>query len=91
MQEKSSLGNPHDEYHNYSIEWTPDKIDFMVDEVIYYTFKNPNKSQAEWPFDQKFHLKLNTAVGGTWGGRNGIDKKSFPQTMYIDYVRVYQK
>ena len=88
---KIKIAEPHDEYHNYIIEWTPGKIDFFVDEAIYYTFKNEKKTTAEWPFDQKFHLKINNAVGGTWGGRKGIDDKSFPQTMYIDYVRVYQK
>jgi len=88
---KKELADPHNEYHNYAIEWTPEKIDFSVDDEIYFTFKNDHKTDAEWAFDQKFHLKINTAVGGTWGGRKGIEDKSFPQTMYVDYVRVYQK
>jgi hypothetical protein len=44
-----------------------------------------------WPFDQRFHLIMNIAVGGTWGGVRGIDDSIFPQSMVVDYVRVYQK
>ena len=43
-----------------------------------------------WPFDKPFHLLLNIAVGGSWGGQKGVDQKVFPQKMWIDYVRVYQ-
>ncbi len=34
---------------------------------------------------------MNVAVGGAWGSLNGIDEKAFPQTMEVDYVRVYQQ
>ncbi|NNE98170.1 MAG: glycoside hydrolase family 16 protein [Pyrinomonadaceae bacterium] len=88
---KIKIKDPHREYHDYAIEWTPGKIEFAVDGAVYYRFRNAKRSYAEWPFDQKFHLKINTAVGGTWGGRKGIDVGSFPLRMYIDYVRVYQK
>lgn len=62
----------------------------MVDGVVYNTFVNEHKTTDEWPFDQKFHLKINNAIGGDWGGQKGIDDTSFPQTMYVDWVRVYQ-
>ncbi|MFT3704738.1 MAG: hypothetical protein QM802_20400 [Agriterribacter sp.] len=42
------------------------------------------------PFDKKFHLLLNVAVGGNWGGKMGVDAFVFPQAMQVDYVRVYQ-
>jgi beta-glucanase (GH16 family) len=42
-------------------------------------------------FDQPFHLLLNVAVGGNWGGAKGIDESVFPATMKIDYVRIFQK
>ena len=42
------------------------------------------------PFDQKFYLILNVAVGGNWGGKEGIDTTIWPQRMEVDYVRVYQ-
>jgi beta-glucanase (GH16 family) len=43
----------------------------------------------EWPFDQPFHLILNIAVGGNWGGQKGVAPDIWPQKMEIDYVRVY--
>ncbi|WP_117880185.1 glycoside hydrolase family 16 protein [Aureibaculum luteum] len=85
------INNPYDQYHIYAVEWTSKKIDFLLDNDVYHSFKNENKTDAEWPFDQKFHLKLNIAVGGGWGGTQGIDDSIFPQQMLVDYVRVYQK
>ncbi|MEP6904034.1 MAG: glycoside hydrolase family 2 TIM barrel-domain containing protein [Actinomycetota bacterium] len=87
---KIEVEKPADTFHLYSIEWNPERIDFLVDGVIYNTFINEHKSTDEWAFDQNFHLKINTAIGGDWGRQNGIDEKSFPQKMFIDYVRVYQ-
>ncbi|RUA10226.1 MAG: hypothetical protein DSY82_05015, partial [Flavobacteriia bacterium] len=69
----------------------PEKINILLDGKVYNTFKNEYKGVAEWPFDQPFHLKLNIAVGGDWGGQKGIDDGIFPQKMIIDYVRVFQK
>lgn len=83
--------NPYTEYHVYAIEWFEDHIDFFIDGKPYLTFKNNRKSFSEWPFDQPFHLLLNVAVGGNWGGAKGIDESVFPATMKIDYVRVFQK
>ena len=44
-----------------------------------------------WPYDRPFHLILNIAVGGNWGGVKGVDTSVFPQRLEIDFVRVYQK
>lgn len=76
-------------FHIYSIEWTADKIDFFVDGTKYFTFNNEG-SWDKWPFDKRFHLIFNIAVGGNWGGVEGVDDQIFPQQMQIDYVRVYQ-
>lgn len=76
-------------FHTYSIEWHPNKIMFFVDDIHYYTFNNERLSWREWPFDAPFHLILNIAVGGGWGGQKGIDDNIWPQTMEVDYVRVY--
>lgn len=84
------IDKPYDEFHVYSIEWTPEKIDFLLDGKVYFVFTNDHKSENEWPFDQPFYLKLNIAIGGDWGGINGIDDTVFPQKMTMDYVRVYQ-
>lgn len=80
-----------DEFHVYAIEWTKEKMDFFIDEQNYFTFKNPNKTFAEYPFDKKFYLILNLAVGGNWGGKMGIDDNIFPQKMLVDYVRIYDE
>lgn len=77
-------------FHVYGIEWNEQKIDFFVDGNIFFTFKNENKTNKEWPFDQPFHLLLNVAAGGNWGGKKGVDMNIWPQQMVVDYVRVYQ-
>jgi beta-glucanase (GH16 family) len=84
------IRHPYDEFHIYSIEWSPVKIDFYVDQKHYLTFKNSGKGSEEWPFDKPFHLLLNVAVGGFWGGAKGIDETIFPKSMVVDYVRVYK-
>ncbi|MEO1712875.1 MAG: glycoside hydrolase family 16 protein [Bacteroidota bacterium] len=77
-------------FHDYIIEWTPEKIDFYVDDELYFTFPKEGRSSAKWPFDQRFYFILNVAVGGTLGGSEGIDDEMWPRRMEVDYVRVYQ-
>jgi len=76
-------------YHVYLIDWSPRRINFMVDYNIVYTYENGGRPIDEWPFDNPFKMLLNVAVGGTWGGNRGISA-TFPQRMYVDYVRVYK-
>lgn len=85
------IRHPYTKFHCYAIDWSPEKIDFLLDGRVYYTFTNEHKSTQEWPFNQPFYLILNLAVGGNWGGRKGIDETIFPATMEVDYVRVYKK
>ncbi len=85
------LPEPYTTFHVYAIEWYADRIDFIFDGATYLTFKNSGKGSAEWPFDQNFHLILNIATGGNWGGQKGIDESIFPGTMEVDYVRVFQE
>ena len=87
---KAFIDDPQNKFHLFAIEWTPEKIDFLLDGVVYNQFMNEHKTDDEWPFDQDFNLKLNVAVGGGLGGRMGIDDSVFPQKMVIDFVRVYQ-
>ena len=82
-------------FNTYAIEWTPDEIRAFVNQQQFLTFKNerltnPAADYQQWPFDKPFHLLLNIAVGGTWGGSQGVDQTIWPQRMEIDYVRVYQ-
>lgn len=84
-----SVPDAETEFHIYSIEWTVNKIDFYIDTKKYFTFYNMT-GWEKWPFDKRFHLLLNIAVGGNWGGVQGVDDDIFPIRMEVDYVRVYQ-
>lgn len=79
-----------DKFHVYTLDWTPEKVDVYVDDTKFYTYKNEEKTYEAWPLDQPFYLILNQAVGGDWGGKEGVDSSIYPQKFYIDYVRVYQ-
>jgi beta-glucanase (GH16 family) len=81
----------HEEFHTYAIDWKAEQIDFLIDGQVYFTFQNTGGDAKEWPFNQPFHLILNIAVGGNWGGQKGVDESIWPQRMEIDYVRVYDK
>jgi beta-glucanase (GH16 family) len=81
---------PYDVYHTYRMDWFADRVEYYVDDVILFTYKNDGSGAAHWPYDQKFHLILNIAIGGGWGGQKGVDDAVFPQKMYVDWVRVYQ-
>lgn len=76
-------------FHEYRIDWTPEYIRGFVDDVQIYNFPNEGKGSAVWPFDKRFHLLLNLAIGGDWGGAQGVDVTAFPAAMQVDYVRVY--
>lgn len=77
-------------FHVYALEWTPQNITWSVDGKVYSSFENENATYKEWPFDRPFHLILNIAIGGNWGGEQGIDDGIWPQQLVIDFVRVYQ-
>ena len=76
-------------FHVYSVEWTPDRLDWLVDGNKYHTVINENGGPDEWPFDKDFYLILNIAVGGSWGGAKGVDDSIWPQRMEFDWIRVY--
>jgi beta-glucanase (GH16 family) len=80
-----------DNFHIYSIEWDSREIKFFVDDIHYHTYSNNDQGEEFWPFDQKFYLILNLAIGGVWGGIEGIDDTIFPARFEVDYVRVYQR
>ncbi len=76
-------------FHEYALDWRPDQIEFLFDGKVVHTFINEKTGFPAWPFDQRFHLLLNLAVGGNWGGKMGVDDNIWPQRMEVDYVRVY--
>ena len=87
------LETAEEEFHKYGIVWTPTKLSCYLDEPknVTVTFDRPTEfNQDNWPFDKPFYFLLNVAVGGSWGGREGVEDSIFPSTMEVDYVRVYQ-
>ncbi len=79
-----------DDFHIYAMEWYADSLSIFVDSLKYFTFYNEHTGWEVWPFNKNFHFILNLAVGGDWGGAQGIDLSAFPTQMLIDYVRVYK-
>lgn len=78
-------------FHVFAIEWGPDYIDFYVDDVLYNTITPADVGSNQWVFnDNTFYIILNVAVGGTFVGPPN-DGTPFPQTMLVDYVRVYSE
>ncbi|MFD3003756.1 family 16 glycosylhydrolase [Pontibacter toksunensis] len=78
------------EYHLYRVDWTPYAIRGYIDDQQVFEFINEGKGSSVWPFDKRFHLLMNIAVGGNWGGAQGVDPAVFPQAMEVDYMRVYE-
>lgn len=78
------------EFHVYALEWTPTRITTFVDGEQNLVFNRNGASWERWPFDRPFHLILNLAVGGTWGGAQGVEPGDFPTQLRVDYVRVYE-
>lgn len=80
----NNLGN---DFHVYSMNWSPNQITFLLDGVAFYTYNPPIKNASTWPFIADQYLLLNIAMGGVAGN---IPSSFTQATMEIDYVRVYQ-
>ena len=80
-----------DDFHVYAVEWEPGAARFYLDSNLYATFAAPQwPAGGTWVFDHRFFLILNVAVGGDWPGSPDATTV-FPQTMLVDYVRVYKR
>jgi beta-glucanase (GH16 family) len=80
-----------DDFHIFAVEWEPNAIRFYVDGDLYSTRTRADLPQGrQWVFDHPFFLLLNVAVGGGWPGSPDAST-IFPQTMLVDYVRVYRR
>jgi beta-glucanase (GH16 family) len=91
-QRKASIEgvNVDQEFHVYSVEWTPEDITVYFNEIPYFYYKNEKSDWRAWPFDHPYHIILNLAIGGAWGRSGGpIDNSIFPVRMEVDYVRVF--
>jgi beta-glucanase (GH16 family) len=80
--------NMSEEFHTYTVEWYPDRIEALVDGEHYYTYDKTN-GEWEWPFNQSQNLILNLAMGGGMGGE--IDPNITSQRLVVDYVRVFER
>lgn len=88
---KITIPDAQEAFHVYAVDWSEDKMAFYVDDKLYHTVdRDPQDDYKGWPFDERFYLIMNIAVGGNWGGAQGVDPGIWPQRMEIDYVRVYQ-
>ena len=89
-------GNNH-AFNQYSLEWTPSSITMSIDNKVVMTYdKHPGDTYEQWPFNQRFDLILDLALGGTFGGADkaqfppdGIDNASLPATMRVQSVYYY--
>lgn len=76
------------DFHVFGIEWGPDFINFYVDDALYNQI-TPNDVPGQWVFDHPFYIIMNVAVGGNYVGSPNSETQ-FPQTMLVDYIRVYE-
>ncbi len=79
---------PFDDFHLYTMDFSTTQIVLAVDGNVVNTYANDGTHP--WPFDQTLYLIINLAIGGSWGGQQGIDDSIFPLSYEIDYVRYFQ-
>ena len=77
-------------FHVYSIEWDASAIRWLVDGVEFNSATILNSANNTGAFHKPFFIILNLAVGGDWPGQD-VDDSKFPASMYVDWVKVYQK
>jgi beta-glucanase (GH16 family) len=87
-----AAGSFADDFHVFRLDWEPVAMRWYIDDRLYQAQTNWQSRAHSFPapFDQRFHLIVNLAVGGHWPG-NPESATTFPQAMVIDYVRVYRK
>ncbi len=90
VQYGGSTATTPSDFHVYSITWDDTAIRWSVDSVKYKEASTYNSVNSTEEFQKPFFIILNLAVGGNWPGQI-IDDSKFPASMYVDYVRVYQK
>ncbi len=83
-------GKLSDDFHVFAVEWEQGRIRWFIDNTNYFTVTTASiPAGTQWVYEHPFYLLLNVAVGGGWPG-NPDGTTVFPQTMKVDYVRVYQ-
>ena len=80
------------DFHTYSVEWDSSFVRAYFDGNLFFNYSKPEIHDINsWPYDNPFFLIINLAIGGEWGGQQGIDNSIFPATFTIDYVRIFKK
>lgn len=87
-EQTTAILDVEDQFHVYAINWTPEAIEFYVDDQMTYRYAPENKNDNTYPFDNSMFILRNLAIGGNFGGPVG-DNTPFPQQYVMDYVRVY--
>lgn len=83
--------DPFNQYHTYTLDWTPTSIKGYMDGKNYFHYEKEGwMGYDAWPFHNEMNILLNVAVGGNWGGAQGIDDSIFPTHYTVQYVRQYQ-
>ena len=81
-----------DSFQVYSLEWSPFYLRYLInDQPFFFVYNDGNGDRDKWPFDEPHYIILNLAIGGDWGGVEGVSASAFPMKMFIDYVRVYKQ
>lgn len=78
-----------DDFHLYRVDWEPERLRWYFDNTPYATTTPRDLGRNPWVFDHEFYFLLNVAVGGVWFSGSDL-KVNFPQTMLVDYIRVYE-
>ena len=84
ISETTTVAGVSQEFNNYTVEWSAERILFAVNDVVYHEYENT----SETPFNNPFFLILNVAMGGTFGGE--VDPAFTESTLEVDYIKVYQ-
>jgi beta-glucanase (GH16 family) len=79
-----------DGFQVFAVEWEPAAIRWYVDGRLYHERTPASLAGRRWAFDHPFFVILNVAVGGSWPGEPDATAV-FPQTLRVDYVRVYRR
>ncbi len=79
-------------FHVYSLEWSPFYLRYLIDdEPFFFVYNDSKGDNSKWPFNDPHYIILNLAIGGDWGGVQGISTSEFPMRMMVDYVRVFKQ